>query len=167
MSEAKEQAADAATDPDVQADEETTDAEQSVEEVSWNEAQAHFAERQNETRELAVDLGGGKLASFTVRGLDDDERSEVEQAAVSVNQNQRRKQRRRGDGGEVDIDSQAMKATMLQYGIVSGPAGFKSHREDHLQQIPPGVKDEIVDEIEDLSSLDVVERDSFQEVGSR
>jgi hypothetical protein len=153
MTDADTTAGSPATDPDAQP---TDDPVEKVEEVSWDEAQAHFAERKNETRDLAADLGGGRIATFTVRGLDDDEQADVEQASVNV----KRKKRRRGED-EINLDSQAMKDTMLKYGIVSGPDGFKPHREDHRQQLPPGVKDELVDEIEDLSSLDVAERDQF------
>jgi len=58
MTDDEDPAADAATDPDAQDTEEDHGSEQVVEEATWQEAQAHFAERQNETRELAVDLGG-------------------------------------------------------------------------------------------------------------
>jgi hypothetical protein len=60
-----------------------------------------------------------------------------------------------------------VKDTIMKHGVVAGPDGFKPHREDHRKQLPPGVKDQLVDEIEDMSSLDVVEREQFQEVGSR
>lgn len=135
--------------------------------LDWQQAQARFTKRQQERVELAVDFGDA-VAMFTVRGLDDDEQQEVEQAAVP--KNQKRRQRRGGGGDGVDlsqIDTAAVKNTILKHGIVSGPDGFKPHREDHRKQLPPGVKDQLVDEIEDLSSLDVVERDKFQEMGSR
>lgn len=156
------------SEPDTPADAGTTDEQHDKEEresLDWQEAQARFTKRQQERRELAVDFGDA-VAEFTVRGLDDEEQQEVEQAAVP--KNQKRRQRRGSDGG-VDlsqIDTAAVKNTILKHGIVSGPEGFKPHREDHRKQLPPGVKDQLVEAIEDLSSLDVVEREKFQEVGS-
>lgn len=162
MSSEPDTPADAGTTDDVPTgDEEKTDERESL---NWQEAQARFTKRQQERRELAVDFGDA-VAEFTIRGLDDEEQQDVEQAAVP--KNQKRRQRRGGDGG-VDlsqIDTAAVKNTILKHGIVSGPDGFKPHREDHRKQLPPGVKDQLVDAIEELSSLDVVEREKFQEMG--
>lgn len=159
-----EQPADAGTTDDEATDEQPAEQPDTLD---WQETQARISKRQQARRELAVDFGDG-IAVFTIRGLDDEEQQEVEQAAVP--KNQKRRQRRGGGGGGVDlssIDTAAVKDTILKFGIVSGPDGFKPHREDHRKQLPPGVKDQLVDEIEDLGSLDVAERDQFQEVGSR
>lgn len=164
-----EQPADAGTTDDAPTDEQQHGDDASGEQratLDWQETQARISKRQQARRELAVDFGDG-IAVFTIRGLDDEEQQEVEQAAVP--NNQKRRQRRNGGGG-VDlssIDTAAVKDTILKFGIVSGPDGFKPHREDHRKQLPPGVKDQLVDEIEDLGSLDVAEREQFQEVGSR
>jgi len=165
-----EQPADAGTTDDAPTDEQTADAAtgdaQPPQELDWTQAQARMTKRQEERRELAVDFEDG-IAVFTVRGLDDDEQQEVEQAAVPKNQ-KRRQRRGQGDGVDLSsIDTAAVKDTILKHGIVAGPDGFKPHREDHRKALPPGVKDQLVDEIEDMGSLDVVERESFQEVGSR
>lgn len=160
-----EQPADAGTTDDAPTDEQQQAGEQQKDTLDWQETQARISKRQQARRELAVDFGDG-LAVFTIRGLDDEEQQEVEQAAVP--NNQKRRQRRQGGGVDLSsIDTAAVKDTILKYGIVSGPDGFKPHREDHRKQLPPGVKDQLVDEIEDLGSLDVAERDQFQEVGSR
>lgn len=161
-----EQPADAGTTDDAPTDNSEEQAGEQRDTLDWQETQARISKRQQARRELAVDFGDG-IAVFTIRGLDDEEQQEVEQAAVP--DNQKRRQRRQGGGG-VDlssIDTAAVKDTILKYGIVAGPDGFKPHREDHRKQLPPGVKDQLVDEIEDLGSLDVAERDQFQEVGSR
>jgi hypothetical protein len=98
------------------------------------------------------------VAEFTLRGLTREERDEVEREAANVNRNGRR-------DAEVEVDTGAIRQTMLQYGIVSGPEGFKPQREDHLDALPPGVQDELVDIIENMSTLSVEERDGFQEMG--
>lgn len=148
------------TDEDSPADAGTTDEQPPV--LDWEATQAKIAKRQEERREVFADFGDG-VAPFVLRGLDDDERTEAEQAAVS--DNQQRRQRRGAEPDLSDMDTGAIKDTILKYGIVAGPDGFKPHREDHRKQLPPGVKDQLVDEIEDLSSLDVVEREQFQEMG--
>jgi len=149
------------SDAEQPADTGTTDAQhgddQQREELDWTETQARFTKRQEERRELAVDFGDA-VAWFTVRGLDDEQQREAERAAVSSG---RKGQRRGGDPDLSDIDTAAVKDTILKHGITEGPDGFKPHREDHRKQLAPGVKDQLVEEIEELSSLDVVEREQF------
>lgn len=145
-----------------------TDSEEpDPEPVNWEAAQAGFAKRQQQRRELEVAMPEQNgVAVFVVRGLRQEERDDVESAAVPANQ--KRRQRRNGGGGDVDLsnlDMSAVREKILEYGLEEGPPGFNPAREDHRAQIPPGVKDELVDEIEDLSSLDVAERETFQAGG--
>lgn len=126
--------------------------------LSWEEAASGFEQRLEERRTIGVELPGLGVAEFTLRGLSRDERDEVEQAAASVNRSGRR-------DADVQVDTTAIRETMLQHGIVSGPEGFKPKRSDHLDRIPPGVQDEMVEIIEELSTLSVEEYDGFQEMG--
>jgi hypothetical protein len=144
-----------ATDESARADSSVAaDADQ--QELDWDAATAGFAKQRDQRKTVGVEIPGAGVATFTLRGLRRDERDEVEKQAASVSQ---------GRGGEVEIDTGAMRRTMLQYGIVSGPDGFNSDREDHLDQLPPGVQDELVEIVEEMSTLTVAERDGFQTVG--
>jgi hypothetical protein len=144
-----------ATDESARADSSVAaDADQ--QELDWDAATAGFAKQRDQRKTVGVEIPGAGVATFTLRGLRRDERDEVEKQAASVSQ---------GRGGEVEIDTGAMRRTMLQYGIVSGPDGFNPDREDHLDQLPPGVQDELVEIVEEMSTLTVAERDGFQTVG--
>lgn len=147
------------------------DDETTVREVEWTEAQAGFRNQLEQRREVAVEIPGlasdgeTAIATFELRPLEQDEQDEAEQAAAKV----RRQDRARGRGGgdpEIDVDTSALRDVFLKYGIVRGPDGFKPHREDHRAALPAKVKDRLVEEIDDMSSLDVVEKDAFPGVGS-
>lgn len=126
--------------------------------LTWEEAASGFQRRREERRTVGVEIPDVGVAQFTLRGLTREERDEVEQAAATVDQ------RGRGDP-EVEVDTGAIRRKMLEYGIVEGPEGFKPGREDHLDVLPPGVQDELVDVVEELSTLSVEEYDGFQEMG--
>lgn len=126
--------------------------------LSWDEAASGFERQLDERRTVGVDIPDMGVAEFTLRGLSREERDEVEQKAANVNRKGRR-------DAEVQVDTGAIRQTMLKYGIVSGPDGFKPQREDHVDKLPPGVQDELVDIVEDMSTLSVEERDGFQKVG--
>lgn len=126
--------------------------------LSWDEAASGFEQRLEERRTIGVEIPGLGVAEFTLRGLSRDERDEVEQAAASVSRSGRR-------DADVEVDTTAIRETMLQHGIVAGPDGFKPQRSDHLDRVPPGVQDEMVEIIEELSTLSVEEYDGFQEMG--
>lgn len=144
-------------------------------EVNWQQAQSGFRQRQNERRELLVELppdadvdadqetGEVPVAKFTLRGLDRDEQDDVERRAANLQSSKGRRQR---SGGDVDVDTGKIRDMLLEFGIDDGPPGFKPHRKDHRDSLPPGVADRFVDEIEAMSSLEVSERDAFQGVGS-
>jgi|GEM_PF-3583638 len=126
--------------------------------LDWEAAASGFQQRLAERRTIGVEIPDMGVAEFTLRGLDREERDEVERAAASVD--------RHGRGEpEVAVDTAALRQRMLEYGIVDGPDGFKPAREDHLDALPPGVQDELVDVVEELSTLSVEERDGFQEMG--
>jgi hypothetical protein len=137
---------------------EASEQQHDQETLSWDEAASGFQRQLEQRRTVGVEIPEMGVAEFTLRGLSREERDEVEQEAANVNQ------RGRGDA-EVEVDTGAIRRTMLQYGIVSGPEGFKPQREDHLDALPPGVQDELVDIIEGMSTLSVEERDGFQEMG--
>lgn len=126
--------------------------------VSWDEAASGFQRQLEQRRTVGVEIPDVGVAEFTLRGLSREERDEVERKAANVNRKGRR-------DAEVEVDTGAIRQTMLKYGIVSGPEGFKPQREDHLDRLPPGVQDELVDIVEDMSTLSVEERDGFQKVG--
>ncbi|NEU57105.1 hypothetical protein [Halorussus sp. MSC15.2] len=126
--------------------------------LSWDEAASGFERQLEQRRTVGVEIPEMGVAEFTLRGLSREERDEVEQKAANVNRKGRR-------DTEVEVDTGAIRQTMLKYGIVSGPEGFKPQREDHLDALPPGVQDELVDIVEDMSTLSVEERDGFQEMG--
>lgn len=128
------------------------------ESLSWDEAASGFERQLDQRRTVGVEIPEMGVAEFTLRGLTREERDEVEREAANVNRKGRR-------DAEVEVDTGAIRQTMLQYGIVSGPEGFKPQREDHLDALPPGVQDELVDIIENMSTLSVEERDGFQEMG--
>lgn len=126
--------------------------------LSWDEAASGFQRQLEQRRTVGVEIPELGVAEFTLRGLSREERDEVERKAANVNRKGRR-------DAEVEVDTGAIRRTMLKYGIVSGPEGFKPQREDHLGKLPPGVQDELVDIVEDMSTLSVEERDGFQKVG--
>lgn len=126
--------------------------------VSWDEAASGFQRQLEQRRTVGVEIPDVGVAEFTLRGLSREERDEVERKAANVSRKGRR-------DAEVEVDTGAIRRTMLKYGIVSGPEGFKPRREDHLDRLPPGVQDELVDIVEDMSTLSVEERDGFQKVG--
>ncbi|MFC7140919.1 hypothetical protein ACFQMA_13930 [Halosimplex aquaticum] len=126
--------------------------------LTWDEAASGFQRRREERRTIGVEIPDVGVATFTLRGLTREERDDVEQAAASVTQ------RGRGDP-DVEVDTGAIRRKTLEYGIVDGPDGFKPGRADHLNTLPPGVQDELVDVVESLSTLSVEEHDGFQEMG--
>lgn len=128
------------------------------ESLSWEEAASGFQRQLDQRRTVGVEIPEMGVAEFTLRGLSREERDEVERKAANVSRKGRR-------DAEVEVDTGAIRRTMLKYGIVSGPEGFKPQREDHLDALPPGVQDELVDIVEDMSTLSVEERDGFQKVG--
>lgn len=128
------------------------------ESLSWDEAASGFQRRLEQRRTVGVEVPDAGVAEFTLRGLSREERDEVERKAANVNRRGRR-------DAEVEVDTGAIRRTMLKYGIVSGPEGFKPQREDHIDALPPGVQDELVDIVEEMNTLSVEERDGFQTVG--
>ena len=142
-------------DTDAQIDKQQAQPEESL---SWDEAATGFQKHREERRTVGVEIPDRGVAEFTLRGLTRDERDQVEQAAASVERTGR------GDP-EVKVDTGAIRRKMLEFGIDEGPDGFRATREDHLDVLPPGVQDELVDVIEELSTLSVEEYDGFQEMG--
>lgn len=126
--------------------------------LSWDEAASGFERQLEQRRTVGVEIPDMGIAEFTLRGLSREERDEVEREAANVNRKGRR-------DAEVEVDTGAIRRTMLKFGIVSGPDGFKPQREDHLDRLPPGVQDELVEIVEEMSTLSVEERDGFQKVG--
>ncbi|WP_135851302.1 hypothetical protein [Halorussus salinus] len=141
--------------PSGKSPDESRDADETL---SWDEAASGFERQLEQRRTVGVEVPEMGVAEFTLRGLSREERDEVEQQAASVERNGRR-------DAQVEVDTGAIRRTMLKYGIVSGPEGFKPQREDHLDALPPGVQDELVDLVEDMSTLSVEERDGFQAMG--
>lgn len=126
--------------------------------LSWEEAAAGFEKQRQQRKSADVEIPGMGIATFVLRALTQEERDQVERKATSVRQNGRR-------DADVEVNAKAIRHEMLKHGVVEGPEGFKPHREDHLGLIPPGVQDELVEIIDDMSSLAVEEYDSFQEMG--
>lgn len=132
--------------------------ERDEESLTWEEAASGFQQRLQERRTVGVEIPDLGVAEFTLRGLTREERDDVEQAAASVD--------RRGRGEpQVEVDTGTIRQKMLEHGVVEGPEGFEPGREDHIQMLPPGVQDELVDVVEELSTLSVEERDGFPEMG--
>ena len=152
------------TDAEVQPDEE---AEETVVEASWQETQAAIEQRRNETRELAVELdhdeetGETLVATFTVKALDKAEEEEVERVAEQNTKVNRAQRRRRNEEPEVEQEMEPVYDKFIELGVVDGPDGFKPHREDHREQLPLNVKKQIADEVNDMSSLTVTDRQAF------
>ena len=137
---------------------EVQDEKRDGESLTWEEAADGFERHREQRRTVGVELPEVGVAEFTLRGLTREERDDVEQSAASVD--------RRGRGEpEVEVDTGVIRRKMLEYGVVEGPEGFDATREDHLDVLPPGVQDELVDVIEELSTLSVKERDGFPEMG--
>lgn len=126
--------------------------------LDWAAAADAFQRQQEQRRTVGVEVPDAGVAEFTLRGLTRKERDDVEQSAATVQQTGR------GEP-EVDVDTGVIRRKMLEYGIVEGPDGFDPSRADHVDALPPGVQDELVDIVEEMSSLTVEERDGFQKVG--
>lgn len=148
--------------------EEPADGGETIREATWQETQAAIDKRQQETRELVVELehdeetGETVVAPFVIGGLDKQEEAEVERVAEANTKVNRAKRRRRNEEPEVEQEMEPVYDKLVELGVVEGPEGFKAHREDHREQLPLHVKKEIADEVNELSSLSVVDRRAFQ-----
>lgn len=93
------------------------------------------------------------VAEFEYRMLTEDEKDEAEDAAVSIS-TERNKE-------EIKTDSGALRATLIKYGVTSGPEGFKLNNERYARQLPSYIKEPLADAIENFSSMPESDRAGF------
>lgn len=93
-------------------------------------------------------------ATFEYRMLTEEELDEAEDAAVSISTER--------NAQEVTTDSGALRATLIKYGVTSGPEGFKLNNERAARELPRYIKEPLANAIEDFTQMPEEAREGFR-----